>query len=127
MLPGISQPPKPEPISKPLVAGIDEHGVREHGLELVEARLAQATGGVANHTRHGAADAVVAVSELGDQVLHALWTRPHPGIAPAGNWSTVSRSTVSSKPEEGRVCATEWVLGRRREQVLVADRGDEAR
>lgn len=45
-----------------------EHGVRELSLELIEARLAQADGDIADDASHGAADAVVGVTMLFDEV-----------------------------------------------------------
>lgn len=52
--------------------GDAEHGVRELGGQLVKAGLAEADGAVADHAGDGAADAVVAVTELGDLDGHAL-------------------------------------------------------
>lgn len=68
LLPFISAPRKPEPISKPLDSGDREHSVADEGLELVKGRLAEAGGGV----RYRAAGAVVLVAQLGDAGLHAL-------------------------------------------------------
>lgn len=54
-----------------LGGGNGEHGVGQQCLHLVEARLAQPRGRVPDHAGDGAADAVGAVAELGDVVLHA--------------------------------------------------------
>lgn len=54
-----------------LGGGDAQHGVREHGFHLVEDRLAEADGTVPDDARHGAADAVVGVAELLDDLDHA--------------------------------------------------------
>lgn len=53
-----------------LGGGDAEHGVRQAGLELVEAGLAQAAGDVADDAGHGSANAVLPVPEVGDALLH---------------------------------------------------------
>jgi hypothetical protein len=55
-----------------LDGGDAEHGVAEGGLELVEAGLAEARGGVADDAGDGAARRVVGVAQLGDEGLHLL-------------------------------------------------------
>lgn len=55
-----------------LDGGDAEHGVAEGGLELVEAGLAEAGGGVADDAGDGAARRVVGVAQLGDEGLHLL-------------------------------------------------------
>lgn len=56
---------------KALDCGDRHHGVGEGGLELVEAGLAEANGGVADDAGDGAASAVVLVAQFGNAVLHA--------------------------------------------------------
>lgn len=51
-----------------LSSGDAEHGVGELSLELIEARLAQADGDIADDTGDGAADAVVGIAVLFDEV-----------------------------------------------------------
>ena len=104
--------------------GDAEHGVGQHGFELVESRLAQAAGNITDDAGNGAANAVVVVPELGDQILHALVGL---GIGAADGQVAVDGLAGDGvdELEEFGVGARAGVFGRGREEVLGADRGDE--
>lgn len=103
--------------------GDAKHGVREHGFELVEARLAETEGSVADHASHGAADAVFGVTEEGDFFGHSLRRL---GIGAAHGEEAVDLVTGDGgeKGEEGRVGCCGWVGGRGGEEMFVSNRGD---
>lgn len=117
-------PAEPGPDLEALGRGDRQHGVREHGLDLVEARLAQAGRRVLDDARHRAADAVRPVAEVGNVRLHL------PGDllvgAPHGE-ELVHRLAVDGleELEVVGVRARGRVLGRGGEQVLGADARDE--
>ena len=54
-----------------LGGGYAEHGMGEHGFQFVEARLTEADGRVADDAGDGAADTVLPVAVVGDQLRHA--------------------------------------------------------
>jgi len=103
--------------------GDAEHSVCELGGQLVEAGLAEADGAVADHAGDGAADAVVAVAELGDLDGHALRGF---GVGAADGEEVVDAAAGDGgdEGEEGGVGGGGWVLGGGVEEVLVADGGD---
>lgn len=100
--------------------GDGQHGVREHGLELVKARLAEPRGRILDDARDGAADAVGAVAEGGDELLHAAGR----GLVGAAHGQVGVDGLAGDglqQLEEGGVGRGRRVLGRGREQVLLAD------
>lgn len=55
-----------------LGCGDAEHSVGEFGFKFVETRFPETDGDVANHAGHGAADAVLIITEVFDKFGHAL-------------------------------------------------------
>ncbi|KAJ0158688.1 hypothetical protein CTA2_11079 [Colletotrichum tanaceti] len=107
-----------------LGGGDAEHGVGELGLELVEAGFAEGRGGVADDAGDGAADAVLALLELADEVNHlvvGLFVRAADGEVLVDG---VAVDGVEQREEAG-VRRRGRVLRRRREEVAVADAGRE--
>lgn len=103
-----------------LGGGNAEHGVCELGLELVEAGLAETAGHVTDDAGDGAADTVVAIPVVGDQVHDPLGSFL---IGAAGGEEAVDGLAVDGvdEGEEGGVRAWARVLGGGREEVDVAD------
>ncbi len=95
----------------------------ELGGQLVEAGLAEADGAVADHAGDGAADAVVAVAELGDLDGHALRGF---GVGAADGEEVVDAGAGDGgdEGEEGGVGGGAGVLWGGVEEVLVADGGN---
>lgn len=107
-----------------LGGGDAEHGVRELGLELIEAGLAQADGYVTNHTCDGSTNAVVTVPELLNDLGHACAGL---GLRAADGGELVNGFAVNGlqQLQVFRVGRGSGVFGGRREEVLVAHGGDE--
>lgn len=102
--------------------GDREHGVRERGFEFVEDRLAETNGTVSDHTRDGAADAVVGVAVRFDEFLHARGD----GGGGAARGDVCVDGFAGDGREEGeevRVRGGGRVRGCRREEGLGADGG----
>lgn len=117
-------PAEPRTNLEPFGGGDGEHGVREHGLQLVEARFAEPRGGVLDDAGYGAADAVGAVAEGGDQVLHAA----RGGLVGAAHGQVGVDGLAGDglqQLEEVGVRRGRRVLGGGREQVLLADAAHE--
>lgn len=107
-----------------LGGGDGEHGVGQQGLHLVEAGLAQPRGRVLDDAGHGAADAVVAVAELGDVVLHAA----RDGLVGAAHGQKLVDGLAVDVAQQAQVVgvgAGAGVLGGGGEEVDGADAGDE--
>ena len=106
-----------------LGGGNAEHGVRQLGLELVEAGLAQADGDVADHAGDGAADAVLVVPEGLNHFCHA---RCGLLVRAASGDEGVNSFTVDGLDELQELRVGRWrrVLGSRGEEVFVAHGGD---
>lgn len=95
----------------------------QQGLHLVEARLAQPGGQVADDAGDGAADAVGAVAELGDVVLHAA----RGGLVRAARGQELVDGGAVDALQQAqvlRVRAGAGVLGGRGVGVDAADAGD---
>lgn len=107
---------------KALGGGDAEHGVRQLGLELVEARLAQADGDVADHAGDGAADAILVVPESLDHFCHA---RRRLLVRAASGDEGIDSLTVDGLDELQELRVGRWrrVLGGRREKVFVTNGG----
>lgn len=106
-----------------LGGGDAQHRVGQLRLQLVEARLAQADGHVADHAGHGAANAIVCIAELLDHLGHAFGG---PGLGAANGGEVVHRGAVDSLQELQvlGVGRGGGVFGGWGEEVLVADGGD---
>lgn len=103
-----------------LGGGNAEHSVGEHGLELVEGRLAETDGDVADDAGDGAADAVVAVLEFGDQLDHLVGD----GLVGAADGEELVDGLAGDVVEELvelGVGDGGWVLGGRGKEVDAAD------
>lgn len=100
--------------------GDGEHGVCEHGLQLVKARLAEPRGRILDDARHRAANAVGAVAERSNQLLHAS----RGGLVGTAHGQVgidrLARDALQ-QGQERRVRRGRRVLGRRREEVFGAD------
>lgn len=98
--------------------------MRELGFELVEAGLAESDGHVADHARYGAADAVLVVAELLDDFGHAGCGFL---VGAAGRHEGVDgfAADVLNEVQEFGIGGRGGVLRGGREEVLVADGGDE--
>lgn len=95
-----------------------EHGVGQLGLELVEARLAQTDGHVADHASHRATNAVVVVTVL---LNHTSHTSSCVLVGAAGWGEGIDRLAVNlgQQVQELRVRRRRGVLGGRGNQMLV--------
>lgn len=107
-----------------LGGGDGQHGVGQQGLHLVKARLAQPRGRVSDHAGDGAADAVGAVAELGDVILHVARGVL---VGAAHGQELVDGSAIDALQQAQvlGVRAGAGVLGGRRVEVDSADAGDE--
>lgn len=106
-----------------LGGGDAQHSVGQLRLQLVEARLAQADGHVADDAGHGSANAVLCVAELLDHLGHACGGL---GLGAANGSEAVHRWAVDGLQELQvlGVGRGGGVFGGWGEEVLVADRGD---
>lgn len=97
-----------------------EHGVGELGLELVETWLSKTGGAVADDTGDIAADAVLLVPEIGDELRHALGGL---GVGAANGEERVDllAGDLVDQSEEFGVGGGGGVSGSRGEEVLGTD------
>lgn len=108
-----------------LCSGDTEHGVAELSLELVEARLAETDGDVADYTGDCSTDAIVVVPEFLDHLGHALGGG---GVGASDGCEFVDcfAGDGFEELEVFGVGGGGWVFGGWGVEVLVADGGDEA-
>lgn len=109
---------------KGLCGGDGEHGVREHGLELVEAGFAEARGDVADDAGDCAADAVFEVAKVLDERGHAV-VCGGVGAAYGDEGVDLRAGDGVEEGEVGRVGGRRGVGCGRGEEELVADGGGE--
>ena len=98
--------------------------MRQFRLELVEAGLSETGWTVPNHTRHCAAYAVLCISVFGNQILHASRDL----LVGTSDGQELVDLVASDGVEELEVLGvggSGGVLGSRREEELVSDRGGE--
>lgn len=107
-----------------LGGGDAQHRVGQLSLQLIEARLAQTDGHVADHAGHGTTDAVLRIAELLDDLGHACGGL---GLGAADGGEAVYRRAVDGLEELQvlRVGRGGGVFGGWGEEVLVANGGDE--
>lgn len=103
-----------------LCGGDAEHGVGEDGFQFVEAGLAESGGAVADHAGYGAADAVLTVAEVGDELFHALGGFVVRAAYGQERVDVLAGDSVDQTEELG-VGRAGWMGGSGREEVFVAD------